>query len=147
MDHAERRALGAAPAVGVVERAAALGGDERREQRRRRRAALARQGQRDAEIAALDVLHREEQGVVGATEIERRHDVLMGERHRHPHIANEHGQEAGVTGALLPDALDDDALLHAGDAAARQVHLAHAAAGQRAHQLVAAESPGHAQTL
>ena len=142
MHHAERGPGGPAPAVRVPERLATLGGDERRDQRRRWRG---RALEARAEVAALDALHREEHLGPGAPEVEHRHDVLVGERHRQPRLAHEQIEEARIARALGADALDHQHLLDAGRPAPRDEDLGHAAARERAQQLVPAQRARHAR--
>ena len=93
-----------------------------------------------ADVVPVDVLHRDVIRTAVLPDVERLHDVRVGECGGDPRLGEEHLDEVGITGHLREDPLDDDHLFEAGHAAHdRQIELGHTARGEPTHERVLAE--------
>ena len=100
------------------------------------------------QVDAVDVLHREEVGLVDLTEVEELDDVGVVEAEADLRLGDELLDEAVASGERRVDLLEHDELLQAlGGAGAGEVDLGHATRAQLADQLVFAEALGHDITL
>ena len=106
--------------------------------------ALAEQRERAAQIAALDVLEREEVLVADATDLEDLRDVDVLELDRDLRLVDEARDELRVGGEVRQHLLDHRELLEPGEAVLREEDLAHAAARQTLDEQVAPEHLGQA---
>lgn len=130
--------------VGVVQAGADPDGDRDRLVERHLSARVPAGGEHLLQALAVDVLHREEVAALDRPDVVDLRHVRVLQQRREPRLVEEHVHEIGALRVLGQDALQHDELLEAlepGDA--RQVDLGHAADGQAAEHLVAAEStPG-----
>jgi hypothetical protein len=94
------------------------------------------------QVAAAQVLHRQEVVTLDLPEVVHLHDVRVLEQRRDARLVDEHLDEVLRGGLLLADALDDELPLETprsvGD---RPVDLGHAPAIDRLYQEVPAEPP------
>ena len=101
--------------------------------------ALVEQRERAAQVAALDVLEREEVLVADAADLEHLRDVDVLQLDRDLRLVDEPRDELRVGGEVRQHLLDDGELLEPGEAVLREEDLAHAAARQPLDQQVAPE--------
>src|SRR5436190_23399731 len=97
---------------------------------------MAEQRERAPEVAALDVLEREEVLVPDAADLEHLRDVDVLELDRDLRLVDEPRDERRVRGEVREDLLDHRELLEAREAVLRQKDLAHAAARESLHEQV-----------
>ncbi len=137
-------ALGVAAAVRVVERRGHLGGDVDRQRNRQRNAQLAGRLLNRAQVAAVDVLHRDEVAAgLDLPEVVDVDDVRVVQLGRELGLVGEHRDELFVVGQVRKDLLDRDDLLESFHARSLGlVELGHAAAGDPFQDLVLAEAVG-----
>ena len=89
---------------------------------------------------AVDVLHRDEVGVVDDAELVDRHDVAVRERDQGLGLGDEQVDEVPLARQPRMDLLDDERLLEAaGTDELGEVDLGHAAGGELLGQVVLAE--------
>ena len=94
-----------------------------------------------AQVAAVDVLHRDVVALLDPAEVEDLDDVRVGEAGHHLGLVHEHVQELLVLREVRQDALDRDDLLEALDAGALGLEdLGHAADRHPVDELVGAEA-------
>ncbi len=143
MHDVQRTHRGVAAAMCVVERLRELTHDVDGELLRERLAEATAATQERREVHARDVLHRDEVGVVRATEIEDLDDVRVRERDRDLRLVDEHLDELRVHPEFREDPLDDEDLFETLDTVRlRLEHLRHAAAREQFEQLVLAVDDG-----
>ena len=132
---------GVAAAVRVVERRGHLGRDVDGQRDRQRHAQLAAGLLDRAQVAAVDVLHRDEVAAgLDLAEVVDVDDVRVVQLRRELGLVDEHRDELFVVGQVRQDLLDRDDLLEALDARALGlVELGHAAGGDPLEDLVLAE--------
>ena len=118
VDDVQLAPLPLAPAVRVIERRGDLRGDEDGERRRQRQAGLASRVQDRAQVASLDVLHRDEVPAgLDLSEVEDVHDIGVIELGGELGLVGEHRDELFVVGDVRQDLLDRHDLLEALDTA------------------------------
>ena len=124
----------------VREPAADLGDEGGGEPRRHASTLGAVGAQHAVEVAAVQVLHRDVVALTDLSELVHRDDVRVVQVHADLGLVDEQRDKAGIARVLGADALDDQALLEAGDPkGAREEHLGHAAGADLLKQLVLAE--------
>jgi hypothetical protein len=116
VDDPERSKLLVASPVGVIEPLGDLGGDVGCGRDGDRLPAAPRPREQRREVEPVHVLHRDEQRLAHAAEIEHLHHVRVREAHRELGLAHEHLDELGLPRQLRQDPLDDEDLLEAFDA-------------------------------
>jgi len=137
VDEPERPAIGAGLFVRALERGGGALDDRERDGERDPLVALARRHADRADVLAVDVLHREEQGAVDLADIVDVADVRVPQRGGEPGFIEEHLHELGIRGEVRQDPLQHDHLLEAGlTADAREVDLRHPAGRDLAEDLV-----------
>ncbi|PRP92123.1 hypothetical protein ENSA5_51420 [Enhygromyxa salina] len=107
--------LGVVEVVGVLESLERLVEDPDDQRQRHPTAALLEELQQLLEGRALDVLHDDEVGLIGFTEVEDRDDVGVVEVQAQPRLVEEHPNEALILEQAGQDALDRDLLFKACD--------------------------------
>ena len=123
----------------VREAVGELAADEQREIDGRALAAARQQPERAAQIAALDVLEREEVLVADATDLEHLRDVDVLQLDRDLCLVDEAADEVAIGAEVREDLLDDRELLEAGEAVFCEEDLPHPAAREPLHQQIAPE--------
>jgi len=122
----QRRAVELLQVVHVVQALARLRHDARRERRRHADARLHRFLRQARDALAGEVLHRDEDGVVGFTQVVDLHDVRVLEARRESRLVEKHLHELGLFRERRQHALDDLQLRKATQAnLPRQKHLGH----------------------
>jgi hypothetical protein len=140
VDDLERPSVVALAAMRVIERARGLRRDPHTQ---RQRQVLGRRAVRERarEVGAVHVLHRDEVGAVGLSEIEDLDDVRVGQARRDLRLADEELCEARPCCERGKHALDDDGLLEPGGASrSRAPHLRHPAFGDAIEELVVSDA-------
>jgi hypothetical protein len=128
--------------VRVVERVAAIAHHHRGQPHRNERLPLGRHAQDLRDVLAGDVLHREVQIVILATEVEHLGDVRVRERGADARLLEEHLHEGVVLAEVRQDPLQRDELAELPRAGGeREKDLRHAANRQPLHDRVAADHP------
>ena len=139
----ERRPVGGALLVRVVEPGRGGGHDRQHVLERHLRVLLADAGQERAGVLAVHVLHREEVLAALLADVVDLDDVVVVQRGREPRLVQEHLDVALVARLLGADPLDHHVALEPLDAGrAREQHVGHAALREVLDHLVAAERAG-----
>ncbi len=141
MHDPERRAIGQALLVRVMQAGGGRGDDRDDVFERHPRVLAAHQGEQAARILAMHVLHREEVLAILLADIVDLDDVVMVQRCGEPGLVEEHRDIPDVARLLGADALDHDVALEPLEAArARQEDVGHAALGEPLDHLITTEA-------
>ena len=133
-------ALVVGAAMGVVEPLERLAHDVDAELEGQRHLRARAAAQQIVEVETLDVLHRDEESLVLATQVEHLDDVRVAEARRELRLVHEHVAERRVARELRQDLLDDAAPRGAElGLLTRQVDLRHPALSDEIEQRVATE--------
>src|SRR5678815_6113100 len=143
----QRRAIGGRAPVRIGQPVGQLARDEQREIDGQSLAAMGEQRERAAQVAAIDVLEREEVLVTDAADLEDLRDVYVLELDRDLGLVDESRDELLVGRQVLQHLLDHRELLEPGEPVLGKEDLPHAAARQALDEQVPAEHLGQARIL
>ena len=143
MDDAERRAVGTAAIVRVVQAGRGTGDDRERELERYALALAAGLGEQRAQILAMHVLHREVVDAAVLADLEHLRDVLVVQARGEARFIEEHLDRDVIVRALGQDDLEYDVSLEAADARRTcDIDPRHATCSERHHDLELPQATG-----